>query len=82
MISLIRADEFSEISLFRLFSIFTVMLLGPFALFKFKVFNIFAAFSSVVEDKNNFFVLLFVKKELTECNFSNFPAINIKRISQ
>ena len=40
------------------------MLLGPFALFKFKVFNIFATSSSVVEDKNNFFVLLFVKKEL------------------
>ena len=38
------------------------MPLGPFALFKLKVFNSLGTSSGVVGDKKNVFALLFVKK--------------------
>ena len=57
----IRVDNGIEISLFISLSIFTCMLLGSFALFKFKVFHSFITFSGVLGGKNN--VLLFVKKK-------------------
>ena len=44
-------------------SIFIGMLLGPFTLFKLKVFNTFRTYSGVVGGKKNVFLLLFVKKE-------------------
>ena len=58
----IRVHHGSEIQFFRSFSILTVKLLGPTALFRWKVFNIFAFLLSVVEDKSNVLVLFFVKK--------------------
>ena len=78
-------DKDTEISLFISLSIFTGMLISPFALFKLEVFNIFRISSSVVGDKNNVFVLLFVKKELKVFStfgifLSNLPAIDLKKL--
>ena len=75
----------TEISLFISFSIFTGMLLGPFALFKLKVFNSFRTSSGVVGDKKNVFALLFVKKESKVflafgIFLSNLPAIDVKKL--
>ena len=60
----IREYNSTEILLFTYLSILTVILLGTFALFKLKVFNIFRTFSGVVGDEKNLFVLMFPKKEL------------------
>ena len=81
----VRVDKGTEISLFISFSILTGMLLGPFALFNLKVFNLFRTSSGVVGDKNNVFALLFVKKEseaflVFGIFFSNLPAIDVKRL--
>ena len=81
----VRVDNGTEISLFISFSIFTGMLLGPFALFKLKVFNSFRTSLGVVGDKKNVFALLFVEKEskvflVFGIFLSNLPAIDVKRL--
>ena len=81
----IRLDNGSLISLLRSISISLGKLLGPIALFRLKVFNILATLASVVEDKNNVFVLLFVKKELKVflafgMFLSIFPATDVKKL--
>ena len=48
----------------RVVIIFTVMLLGPFALFNLKVFNIFKTSPSFVGDRKSVFLFLFAQKEL------------------
>ena len=75
----------SVISLFRPFSVLIGKLLDPTALFRLKVFNIPGTWPGVVGDKNNVFVLLFVKKELEVTLafgifLSIFPAIGVKKL--
>ena len=81
----IRVHNGSAISLFRSFSIVIGKLLGPTALFRLKFFNILVTSPGVVEDKNNVFVLLLVKKELKAflafaIFLSIFPAIDVKKL--
>ena len=84
MIRLLEKINGTDILLFVFFSIFKVMLLGPFALFRLKVFNSFRTSPGVVGDKKNVFLLLFIKKEskvflVFGIFLSNFPAIDVKK---
>ena len=81
----VRVDNGTELSLFIYSKIFRCVLLGPFALFKLKVFNSFRTSSGVVEDKKNVFAILFGKDGsevflVIGIFLSNLAAIDVKKL--